>query len=322
MVPNLSNYTSIVTHFDLDGVASAALCAHLFRIESITFTGPSTVESELIDEKTIVCDLPYPRECGLWFDHHMANEKSLLLRHKDISKISGKLENKPSCLHVIYDYFREKYPLKAWESFVLEVDIIDGFLYSSPEEWKKESPAKTIESAIKYNSSDYPFLLSLTLALSEKNYVAVSKESEVAMRAAAFNRQMDSQFQLIKKNSRFVDVLEQIAVIDLTGLQNPPSLQKNLVFVLFPWAQTVLAVHCLYEEGKKTNNLYFSMSLGFLPQEVKRVKDAGEIMRSLNIGDGHPGAAAGQIECHSKIEREKVFHNTVEKIQELWYLQK
>lgn len=317
-----SLYASIVTHFDLDGVASAALCAHLFQIETVTFTGPTLVDRELIDNKTIVCDLPYVRECGLWFDHHMANEKELLLRKLEVSKIPGKLENKSSCLHVIYDYFISKHPIQSWEPFVLEVDIIDSFLYASPDEWKKGSPAKTLESAIKYNSTDYPFLLSLTQLLCEKDYREVSKENEIVTRANAFDKQTDSQLELIKKNSRLLDVKEEIAVIDLTSLQKPPNLQKNLVFILYPWAQTVLEVHCLYEGEIKTNNLYFSMSLGFIPEEVRRKKDVGEIMRALNIGDGHPGAAAGEIQCSSKAEREKIYKSTVDKIQELWYSQK
>ncbi len=42
-------------------------------------------------------------------------------------------------------------------------------------------------------------------------------------------------------------------------------------------------------------------------------------MRELNIGDGHPGAGAGQKQCAGKDEMLKVKEKTVEQIIKQWY---
>jgi hypothetical protein len=44
------------------------------------------------------------------------------------------------------------------------------------------------------------------------------------------------------------------------------------------------------------------MSLSINGNREHQRKNIGEIMRMLNIGDGHPGAAAGTVHCASKQE--------------------
>jgi hypothetical protein len=58
------------------------------------------------------------------------------------------------------------------------------------------------------------------------------------------------------------------------------------------------------------------MSLSIPGQD--RGKNIGEIMRTLNIGDGHPGAAAGTVRCKSKQEMLKKKKELVEQIFRLW----
>jgi hypothetical protein len=47
-------------------------------------------------------------------------------------------------------------------------------------------------------------------------------------------------------------------------------------------------------------------------------RNIGEIMRTLNIGDGHPGAAAGTVRCRSKQEMLKKKQELVNQIFTLW----
>ena len=65
-------YEKIITHGDFDGVVSAAICSYALRVDKVMFAGPSTITKSLISisDRDIVCDLPYPLECGLWFDHN------------------------------------------------------------------------------------------------------------------------------------------------------------------------------------------------------------------------------------------------------------
>ena len=60
------------------------------------------------------------------------------------------------------------------------------------------------------------------------------------------------------------------------------------------------------------------MSLSFLMNRREHRKDIGEIMRQLNIGDGHAGAGAGRISSRSKDEMVKVKKETMDEIIRMW----
>ncbi len=79
-------------------------------------------------------------------------------------------------------------------------------------------------------------------------------------------------------------------VIDLTPYQRRPHLIKNLAFLLYPEALAVLEVYNLMDyQGVKSNHLGLSMALSINGNRPEQSKNIGEIMRTLNIGDGHPG---------------------------------
>ena len=60
------------------------------------------------------------------------------------------------------------------------------------------------------------------------------------------------------------------------------------------------------------------MSLSIKGNQQAKGKNIGEIMRTLNIGDGHPGAAAGTIRCKSKQEMLKKKKDLLTQIFKLW----
>jgi hypothetical protein len=108
-------------------------------------------------------------------------------------------------------------------------------------------------------------------------------------------------------------------MIDLTSYQRTPHLIKNLAFLIYPEALGVLEVYSLTErQGVKSNDFGISMALSIHGNKKDRSKNIGEIMRTLNIGDGHPGAAAGQIRCKSKQEMLKKKKELLAQIFRLW----
>jgi hypothetical protein len=107
-------------------------------------------------------------------------------------------------------------------------------------------------------------------------------------------------------------------ILDLTGFKRRPDIVKNLAFLLFPEALSVLEVHTLHDGGVKTNNLSFSLAFSLSLNQRKHNKDLGEIMRSLNIGDGHKGAAGGTVYCSSKAEMLRKKADLMDEIFRLW----
>jgi hypothetical protein len=109
-------YEKIVTHNDFDGIISASLCAWALKIERILFAGPLTINKSqiTITERDVVCDLPFPLQCGLWFDHHEGNLQELEYRRIDPKSIPGRFDLKPSCSRVVYEYFTEQIGLPSY----------------------------------------------------------------------------------------------------------------------------------------------------------------------------------------------------------------
>ena len=93
---------------------------------------------------------------------------------------------------------------------------------------------------------------------------------------------------------------------------------KNLAQLLAPEALAVLEVKSLFERGVKTNGLSLSMSLTIAGTRAAGGKDLGEIMRTLNIGSGHAGAASGTLRSKSKAEMLKTKEKILTKIFEQW----
>ncbi|MDW7680477.1 MAG: hypothetical protein SCK70_07915, partial [bacterium] len=127
--------------------------------------------------------------------------------------------------------------------------------------------------------------------------------------------------ELIRRNSQFVaaDKQREIIVLDLTGFNRPPYLIKNLAYLLYPKVAAVLEIKPIFKNHIKTNNLSVSFSLSLNMNVAEHNKDVCEIMRELNIGDGHKGAAAGTLRCRSKNEMLKQKQFILNRIFELWH---
>ena len=322
------NYEKIITHNDFDGMVSASLCAWALRVERILFAGPLTIIKSqiMITEKDVVCDLPYPLQCGLWFDHHEGNLQELTLRKIDAQSIPGRFDLKPSCSRVVYEYFseREEFPsyfLKAVE----EADVIDSFSYSSIEDWRKETPGRVIDLTLKvpFTSAEdqASYMRNLVQQLRDRSIEEVSRLDVVQKWLKKYREEEGRMLRMIQNSSSFLeqDKLREMVVIDLTPYQRMPHLIKNLAFLIYPEALGVLEVYNLMDHQRvKSNHLGFSMSLSINGNRPDQSKNIGEIMRTLNIGDGHPGAAAGQIRCKSKQEMLKKKKEVLNQVFKLW----
>ncbi len=323
-------YEKIITHNDFDGVVSAAICSHVFKIEHIFFAGPSTISRAQISITTrdIVCDLPYPLECGLWFDHHEGNYQELLYRKIDPSTIEGKFDLKPSCARVVYEYFLEKSTLpEHFIAQVAEADIIDAFDYQDIQDWRKETPGKIIDASIRIKS-DTPqdknqYLRKLVLWLRNHPLEDIARRQEVREKYTAFRQEENEIMQKIEQNAVFLpeDADREIVFLDFTNYTRRPFIIKNLSYLLFPDSMAVVEIQNLYQRGIKSNDLGISMSLSLNLNQRDHRKDVGEIMRQLNIGDGHAGAAGGTVYCSSKNEMLKQKDEISKSIFSIWQKQ-
>ena len=320
-------YDRIVTHDDFDGIVSAAICSFVYRIDDLRFAGPRTItESRItITEEDIVCDLPFPLTCGLWFDHHQGNEDELRYRGIDPQGIPGRFALEPSCSRVVYDYFAEKDALPEYfEAMVREADIIDSFAYTSIDDWRKETPGKIIDGTLKLRTDERRerdgYMTQLVLQLKRHPLETVAGLPTVQETYGRFREEEERMIQQIRQDAFFLseDKGRELIIVDLTKHNRKPHIVKNLAFLIYPEAKGVIEIKNRFRRDVKTNDLAFSMSLSLNLNGVQEGKDVGEIMRVLNIGDGHPGAGAGTVDCASKETMMKMKEETVKRIFQIW----
>jgi len=297
------------------------------KIGKILFAGPLTItRSQItITEKDVVCDLPYPLQCGLWFDHHEGNVQELEYRKIDPKSIPGRFDLKPSCSRVVYEYFSEQAELPPnFLGAVEEADMIDSFSYASIEDWRRETPGKVIDLTLKARfpsaEDQASYMRNLVQQLRDRTIEEVSELAFVQKQLKQYQEEEGQMLRIIQDSSYFLeqDERKEVIVIDLTQHRRRPHLIKNLGFLIYPEALGVLEVYNLTDQGVKSNHLGFSMSLSINGNRPGHTKNIGEIMRTLNIGDGHPGAAAGTARCRSKQEMLKKKKELLEQIFRNW----
>jgi hypothetical protein len=322
-------YDRIITHGDFDGVVSGAVCSSATGCDTFIFAGPSTItRAEIsIGPRDIVCDLPYPLECGLWFDHHPGNREAIALRRIDPARIPGRLdETRPSAARVVMEYFSERgaeLPAPLPDS-VAEADTIDSFNYRSVEEWRRETPGKLVDWSLKAWASSprehTKYLDHLVRLVREAPLVKILEEATVAERVARYREEEKRMVEFLSKSIDFLpeDAAREIVILDFTLHSRPPRVLKNLAYLIRPDALAALTVSPLFRGDRKTNDLSLSMSLSMNMTGKAHGKDIGEIMRKLNIGDGHVGAAAGTIRCESKDEMLRKKKKVLSDIWRLW----
>jgi hypothetical protein len=321
------SYERIITHGDFDGLVSAAICSHVFGIERFVFTGPNSIaRAEIsINSRDIVCDLPYPLECGLWFDHHPGNREALRLRGIDPGTVAGRFAEEFSCARVVYDHFRQEAELPSFFiETVSEADAIDSFNYRSVEEWRRETPGKLTDMTLKvYFASprdQTKYYNHVTLLLHEHPLAEVLTDPDVAKNLERYREEERRMIGFIEKSVSFLeeDAGKELIVLDFTHHNRRPRVLKNLAYLVHPQALGVLTLNPLFRGGRKTTDFSVSMSLSMNMTGREHGKDIGEIMRSLDIGDGHVGAAAGIVHCSSKDEMLRTKGRVVAQIWERW----
>jgi hypothetical protein len=159
----------------------------------------------------------------------------------------------------------------------------------------------------------------LVQQLRDRSLEEVSCLPFVQKRLKQYKGEEGQMLQIIRSSSSFLeeDRIKEMVVIDLTRFNRRPHLIKNLAFLIYPDSPVVVEIYNLMERGVKRNHLGVSMSLSISGNKNTR-KNIGEIMRSLNIGDGHPGAAAGTVQCRSKQEMLKKKRELLNEIYRQW----
>jgi hypothetical protein len=323
----MHEYTSIVTHDDFDGLGSAAILSWAYDLDEIRFAGPITItKAEIaVTKQDIVSDLPCPVECGMWFDHHEGNLNELSYRGIDPASIPGRFAVAPSCVRVVFEYFAAQGELpEDFTELARVADIIDSFGYPDLAAWRADTAENRIDRAIKASSDNrrahYEFLRNLVYDLRDLPLADAADRDLIRTRAAHYAQEEQLMIEQIAKYGCYLaeDVNHELFFVDRTSFSNPMRIDKKLIGLVEAASQGYVEMKPIFMSGQKSLKIAVSISLALSMQQREHKKDVGEIMRILNIGDGHAGAAAGVWDCRSAHEFQQMRDELPHKIFEIW----
>jgi hypothetical protein len=164
------------------------------------------------------------------------------------------------------------------------------------------------------------FLRDLVFLLRDSSIEQAALDPAVTVRVAAYVKHEEWMRKIIRQVSSFLpqDENHEVIILDLTGFRRREKIIKNLALLDYPQALAVLEIQPLYQYGVRSTELSVSMSLSLNMNGIEHGKDVGEIMRRLNLGDGHAGAGAGLLQSSSKSEMLKKKQEVLNQIFEIW----
>jgi hypothetical protein len=272
----------IVTRPDFDGIVCAAL---LFEVERITqptqWVQPNDMQKGLIhiEPIDIIANLPYAKNCALWFDHHVTNELQ-----KDFQ---GAFRVAPSAARVVFEYYQGRFN-RDFGELVNNTDDIDSANLNTdqilrPENYPYILLSMTISGRTKEDADYWNNLVHL---LRNQHIDEIMLNSEVIHRCNATVAQNKAFHGLLLKHTRLEG---PVAITDFRSFQSAPDGNRFLAYSLFPDA--IVSVKIRYHDADRQKVI---ISVGHSIINRNCQVNVGKMLSEFG-GGGHDGAGACSV---------------------------
>ncbi len=269
----------IVTRADFDSIVCAVLLYEALDIsEPVKWVEPNEMQRGLAEVRSgdIIANLPYHKNCTMWFDHHYTNRIH--------TPFEGAFEIAPSAAGVIFKYYRDKFT-RDYIELVRETDKIDSADLSAdevnhPENYPYILLSMTISS---HRKDDEPYRNRLIALLRTYGILEAVEDAEVKKRCAEVIEQNKIYKEMILRHTRLEG---HVAVTDFRSLEEAPTGNRFLVYSLFP--ESVVNVRIRYDIDDK-EKVILGVGHSIFNRNCK--VNAG-LMLSQFEGGGHRGAGA------------------------------
>lgn len=276
----------IVTRGDMDGLVSSVLLTMAENIKEIYFAHPKDLQDGLYQatKEDIIVNLPYAKDCGLWFDHHISEED----KTKTMGEFKGRFEMSPSAARVIYNHYR-KPEFDKFNKLLEATDRIDSAQLTledvvNPQGWVLL--AYTIDPRTGLGTEFQKYFRWLVEYIKEMPLETILKHREVKKHCDRVVAGQAKFKDLLKKHSR-----EEGNVI-ITDLRSVPAEELSVgnrfvVFTMFPKANVEVRLF----EGK-TGATVVAVGHSIFNRTCK--VNIGKLLREFG-GGGHTGAGTCQL---------------------------
>jgi nanoRNase/pAp phosphatase (c-di-AMP/oligoRNAs hydrolase) len=274
----------LITRSDFDGLACGALLEYAGLVDEWLFVHPKDIQDGLIEatKNDIVANVPYIKNCALWFDHHSSEQERL---GQDF-KFEGVSRKAPSCARLIYEYYGGDKELGKFAEMIRYVDKVDSAdltleEISHPEGWILlgfiTDPRTGLGRFRNFTISNFELMKKLEKAALSMPVEEILSMPDVKQRIGAYFEQNELFIKMVKEHSK----IDGCAVItDLRGVKTIYAGNRFLVYTLFP-AQNISV---WVVDGKMNANNVITIGYSIINRTAK--VNVGALMLKYG-GGGH-----------------------------------
>jgi hypothetical protein len=276
----------VLTRGDMDGLTSAVLLTLVHPIQEIRFAHPKDVQDGKVrcGAEDIVVNLPYVKGCGLWFDHHVSEERKL----DEIGGFQGRFEVAPSAARVVYNHYKRP-EFDRFGEMLRETDRIDSAQLTLQDVTRPEGwilLAYTLDPRTGLGPEFQKYFRWLVEFVKEVPLDKVLKHPEVKKRCDRVLQEIGEHREFLARASRRDG---NVIVTDLRGAGEMPAGNRFLVYALHPEANCEVRIH--HGKGGATVNAAIGHSIFNRTCQV----NIGELCAKYG-GGGHRGAGTVQLD--------------------------
>lgn len=275
----------ILTRGDMDGMTASVLLTIAEDIREIRFAHPKDVQDGLVpaEKDVIVVNLPYVQGCGMWFDHHVSEERKLA----EIGKFEGSFKVAPSVARVVYDHY--KHP--GFEKHLALLDATDRLDSAQLTVDEVRDPkgwillGLTLDPRTGLGPEFQKYFRWLVEYAKEVPIEKILQHYEVKKRVERVLKERDEFLDVLKQHSHVED---NVIVTDFRGFKVEPVGNRFLVFTLFPEAQVEARIF-----NGKGGTVVVALGRAIFNRSLKT--NIGDLLAKYG-GGGHAGAGTAQLE--------------------------
>jgi hypothetical protein len=277
----------VLTRGDLDGLTSAVLISLVEKVTEIRFAHPKDVQDGKVpcDKDDVVVNLPFVKGCGLWFDHHVSEEKKIA----DIGSFKGRFEVAPSAARVVYKYYNKPEVFDKYKDLLEATDKLDSAQLTpddvaSPQGWILLG--YTLDPRTGLGPEFQKYFRWLVEYVKEVSLDKILRHPEVKKRVDRVLQDQDEFRKLLQHRSRLEG---KVIVTDFRGVKDAPVGNRFLVYTLHPGGS--VEVRIFPGKGGSTVNVAIGHSIFNRSCKVS----AGDLCAEHG-GGGHFGAGTCQLD--------------------------
>lgn len=297
-MPDNAQKMRLITRSDFDGLVCAVLLQEIDLIDGYKFVHPKDVQDGKIEvtARDVLANVPYVEGCGLWFDHHLSEQKRLVeATDVEATDFEGSFRPAPSCARVIWDYYggEEKFGARFNEMMTavdkadsahLDVDDIEN-----PQGWILLSyvmdPRTGLGRYRDYRISNYQLMEDMVGYCRTRAIGEILALPDVQERLKRYYEQTDLYREMIRENAV---QRGNAVVVDLRRQEEIYAGNRFVLYTMYPTAN--ISVQVMW--GFQKQNIVVTCGHSIINRTSNT--NVGELMLQYG-GGGHRGVGTCQI---------------------------